>query len=272
MLRELVRRLQFSDDTTIDSNRLDGLMQAFIDRFNGLMPRDIERGWTETTLVTGYQPCQQVPTYATPVLPFMNVLNDSSDAPDAPSYYPTNKWRVRGTEVDGIEPQTSGRQRCWSIAFAITRPTILTGLSLTLRTDTVFPNDFQYGASPPPGYSNGDSVEDWQVTVQVDNPFTPEDRTQTNCEIQVTKRPAASWQMDTGAVVSDMAPAYPDGVAYPKGVFFDIDTHTPIPQGSRIRMNIVIPEYDIGTYYSGWDEDSYDRQFYSACISMLEKA
>ena len=119
MIREFAKRLQFSDDTTIDGNRLDAFVQSLIDRFNKLLPRDIERTWTETTIVSGYQPAVGA-NFGNAAMPWMSVLNDSTNAPDAPPYYPTNKWRVRGTEVDGIVPGSNGYQRCWSTSSFIT--------------------------------------------------------------------------------------------------------------------------------------------------------
>lgn len=274
MIREFAKRLQFINGTTIDGNRLDSFMQALIDRFNRLLPRDIERVWTETTFVTGYQPVIHSATYPTPVMPWLPLLNDVFGAPDAPPYYPTNKWRVRGTEVDGIVPGTSGSQRCWTNSFMATRPSIMTGVSLTLRTDTstTFKNDFQYGALAPPGFSNGDSVEDFQIEVAIDNPFSLENRAQSNCEVQRIKFPASSWQMTTGAAVVDvMQPPYPDGVEYPAGLFINLDVRVPIPQNSRVRVRLVIPQYESGVYDAGWGEDSYIAQFYSATFSILEK-
>ena len=279
MLREIAKRLQFSDDTTIDGNRLDGMLQLLINRFNRLLPRDIERNWTETTIVTGYQPANITgATYPSGIGPWLNVLNESGDpapqAPDAPSYFPTNKWRARGTEFDSIVPGSAGYQRCWTQSLMITKPVILTGVSLSMRTDTAvssdFDNDFQYDADPPPGFSNGDSVQDFQLEVAVDNPFTPENRSQSNCEVLRVKFPASAWQMTSAAVVADlMEPQYSNGTGVILGVFVNLPIRVPVPQNSRIRFRLTIPEYEDGS--SGWQTDSYNHQFYSATISMLEK-
>lgn len=275
MIREFAKRLQFINGTTVDGNRLDSFMQALIDRFNRLLPRDIERVWTETTFVTGYQPVISAgAAYPTSVVPWLPLLNESSNAPDAPPYYPTNKWRVRGTEVDGIVPGVSGSQRCWSTSFTATRPSIMTGVSLTLRTDdsATFSNDFQYGVQPPPGFSAGESVQDFQIEVAIDNPFTLENRSQSNCEIQRIKFPANAWQMPGGiAVLDSMKPSYPNANEYPAGVFVNLDVRVPIPQNSRVRVRFIIPEYLDGLLAAGWGEGSYNNQFYSATFSILEK-
>ena len=273
MIREFAKRLQFSDDTTIDGNRLDAFVQSLIDRFNKLLPRDIERTWTETTIVSGYQPAVGA-NFGNAAMPWMSVLNDSTNAPDAPPYYPTNKWRVRGTEVDGIVPGSDGYQRCWSTSFMATRPTILTGVSLTLRTDSSseFANDFIYNASPPPGFRNGDSVRDFQIEIAVDNPFSTENRAQSNCEVQRMNFPADAWQQIGGPIVTDtMIPPYPLGVEQPTGVFVNLDIRVPVPQNGRVRVRFVIPEYVNGLSGAGWGEESYLSQYYSMSFSMLEK-
>lgn len=284
MIRELVRRLQFTDDTTIDGNRLDGLMQAFVDRFNALTPRDIERNWTETVFVSGYQPVKTGGALSNPILPWINPRNPPTTAPIYPAvdeslFYPTNEYRSKGWGLPYLTTNIGlggGNYYQWSSSFHVFKPTIITKLMFVMRTDDEFTNTFVYGANPPPGKSDGDSCDDFTIELAVDNPFTQENRSQSNTEVLRTRFPAAAWTMSTDiAGGNDMQPAYPntDGTGNVRGVYVNLDVEVPVPQNARVRLNLVIPQYSGGVYDAGWgDEDSFAKQYYSVAVSMLEKA
>lgn len=158
MIRELVRRLQFTDDTTIDGNRLDGFMQAFVDRFNALTPRDLERNWTETVFVTGYQPVTGS-TYGNSILPWINPVNlpstyGGSPAVDESLFYPTNEYRSKGWGLSYLPVGGTQYYYQWSSSFHVSKPTIITKLMFVMRTDSAFTNPFIYGPAGgelPPG-------------------------------------------------------------------------------------------------------------------------
>ena len=280
MIRELVRRLQFTDDTTVDGNRLDGLMQAFVDRFNALAPRDIERNWTETVFVTGYQPVKSGETYSNPILPWMNPINlpttiGGFPAVDPTPSYPTNEYRSKGYGVPWLPAGGTQYYWQWSSSFHVYRPTILTKIMVVMRTDNSdFLNSFIYGpiGTPPPGKNLGDYVDDFTIEVAIDNPFTQEDRTQANTEVLRTRFPASAWLMDAD-ISTDMKPEYPTaGGISPKGVYVNLDVEIPVPQNARVRLNLVIPQYTGEIYNATWGEtEPYGKQFYSMAISMLEK-
>jgi len=280
MIRELVRRLQFTDDTTIDGNRLDGFMQAFVDRFNELTPRDLERNWTETVFVSGYQPVTGS-TYGNSILPWMNPINlpaiyGGSPAVDESLFYPTNEYRSKGWGLSYLPVGGTQYYYQWSSSFHVSKPTIITKLMFVMRTDDDFTNTFVYGANPPPGKSDGDSCDDFTVELSVDNPFTQENRSQTNTEVLRTKFPAAAWTMNTSiAGGDDMTPGYPnaDLTGNVRGVYVNLDVEVPVPQNARVRLNLVIPQYTGEIYDAGWgDTDSFAKQYYSVAVSMLEKA
>jgi len=277
MIRELVRRLQFTDDTTIDGNRLDGFMQAFVDRFNALTPRDLERNWTETVFVTGYQPVTGS-TYGNSILPWINPVNlptayGGSPAVDESLFYPTNEYRSKGWGLSYLPVGGTQYYYQWSSSFHVSKPTIITKLMFVMRTDSDFTNTFVYGANSPPGKSDGDSCDDFTIELAVDNPFTQENRSQSNTEVLRTHFPATAWTMNTDMSV-DMQPEYPVGPGQdPTGVYVNLDVEVPVPQNARVRLNLVIPQYTGEIYDAGWgDADSFAKQYYSVAVSMLEKA
>ena len=275
MIRELVRRLQFTEDTTIDGNRLDGFMQAFVDRFNALQPRDLERNWTETTFVTGYQPAKAAATYGSPALPWLNPINRDADSVDSSLFYPTNFYRSKGWGVPWLplESTTADYYWQWGSSFHVHKPTIITKIMFVMRTDNEFVNAFSYGASPPPGKANGNPSDDFALELSIDNPFTQENRSQANTEVLRTRFPADAWEMNA-AISADMHPNYPAGAgANPGGVYVNLDVEVPVPQNARVRLNLIIPQYTGGIFDSTWgDETSYLKQYYSVAISMLEKS
>jgi len=292
MIRELVRRLQFTEDTTIDGNRLDGFMQAFVDRFNALQPRDLERNWTETTFVTGYQPAKPVSAggvYGSPSLPWMNPRNlpysdTFNQAVDESLFYPTNEYRSKGWGLPFLKTSISlgggDNYYQWSSSLHVFKPTIITKIMFVMRTDNEFTNSFIYGPNGeevPPGKNQGDPSDDFTVELAVDNPFTQEGRSQGNTEVLRTRFPADAWKMNA-AISTDMKPEYPAGAGpNPTGVYVNLDVEVPIPQNSRVRLNLVIPQYSNGLfdtpYDTGWGStNSFAKQYYSVAISMLEKS
>lgn len=277
MIRKLAKRLQFSSNTTADGNRLDAFMREVVGRFNNLRPTDIERRWTETMFVSGWQPAVVASGQgSTPFLQAQNTLDQFVDPDDLS---PQNKWRVKGTEVPGIEPDVdagaNGYQWAWTQAFYFYRPVILTRLSWALRTDGVaFVNNFQYGVSPPPGKSNGDYVDDFCVEISVDNPYSVENRAQGTSEVQYTDfsmRGALVSHLGNPAGVSDLEPPYEAAGNVPSGgVLFHQDLGIPIPHNSRVRVSLVMPQYDIGTYDAGWGEDPWFKHIYSTTLGVAE--
>lgn len=278
MIRELAKRLQFASNTTVDGNRLDAFMQGINDRFNGLLPRDIERRWAETLFVSGWQPALvasgQGPT------PFLPVQNTLAQCTDDPPNYPTNPWRVKGTEVSGIEPDkgagTNGYQWAWTQSFYFYRPVILSRLSWALRTDGVnFDNGFQFGATPPPGKTNGQYVDDFCVEISVDNPYSTENRAQGTSEVQVTNfsmQGALLSHLGVPAGVTDLEPNYDagGGASPAGGVLYNQALDIPIPHNSRVRVSLVMPQYNIGTYDADWGEDPWHKHIYSTTLGVLE--
>ena len=280
MIREIVKRLQLASLNTVDGNWIDAYVQSIIDRFNKVQPRDLERRWTQTLFVSGFQPALLASGQG--AIPWLTVCNRASEslAPDPPGY-PTNKWRVKGTEVDGIVPdsvlagQQEGNQLVLAWAGAFTRPVIINRVCIYLRTDGVnFVNNFQTGASPPPGSGANESSQDFGIEVSVDNPFSPENRSQGSSEIQKVKfwLDQAKFSPNTLPAVTDAQPNYTVGILNVPafGRMIDIQCHVPIGQNSRARVSFVMPEYNTGDYSPGWGEDTWHKHIYSVTVGVLE--
>jgi hypothetical protein len=275
MIRELAKRLQFMSFTTVDGNRLDAFMQGIVERFNQLKPRDIERRWTQTMFVTGYAPALLASGQSS--LPWLNACNLDSDCtdPDTPGY-PTNKWRIKGTETPGIEPdQINGQQRAWAWAGEFSRPVRVNRLTIYLRTDGVnFVNSFNTGGTPPPGSLPNESLQDFGIELSVDNPFSPENRSQGSSAIQKVRfwLDQSKFSPVTLPAVTDMEPKYTVNVLnVPSlGRIIDIECDEPIPQNSRVRVNFVMPEYVPAVSDATWGEDPWFKHIYSLTVGVLE--
>jgi hypothetical protein len=279
-IREASRQ-QFSDGSSIDGNRLDRAIDDLWSAFMAIEPRWQEYLWVKQTFDQGFIPIE--PDLADPVnvsrAPFLPINNDLWTV-GPPTGAPYNPWRYKGTFVDGIDPKTLGgpgsdeNQYAWETAHWFQLPVILQSLSWVLHTDgDDYPNTFLYGTPPPPGKTNGQPVEDIIVELDVDNPFSPETRSQTAVEVHKLRfRATAQFFVPVGnaAYSTDSQPAAPSG-QNPRGVTIDLsDLNIPIPRRSRVRSTIVLPQYDTGTYTTGWGADSTRRQWYSNTMTVLE--
>jgi len=273
----LFSKEQISAGTTI-SSRLDKLLSDFLSRWNNVPKRDIRRRWLCDTIVGGYTPSRpSVLNYSNDRHPFCVAYNHNDMVISAgmePDQLVRNRWRVKGHRVDGIlgdanSRATSGWQYVWSTSIGVGDPVRVGSIAVWLITDAVFINTFQYGATPPPGHASGEWSEDFCISLEVDDPFLPEDR---RLSSQVFLRAATTiegWFMQRqapGAPLSEPTTIPPNtlaewGTGLPTGlVFVAQDLNIPIPRNSRLRLSLVVPDY-AGITASGWRDtaNDYDR-------------
>lgn len=275
-------RDQFAPGSTADGNRLERLLRDVMARFNRLQPRDVRRRWVLNRYVWGGQQSQPYQSVQQQ-LPWMPIHNDLSAArlvtgTSHPIDGVSNPFRVKGTAVPDIDPTGllgTGQQWCVSNALAFTRPTILTGISLVMATDTDFQNSFQYTApTPPPSRTAGDPVDDFTLTLEIDDPFNPTTRSLTAVEFQRARLRADAWPLTPIVPApgwANFAPVFPGGV--PGGVLLWADQlNIPLPRSSKARLSLVIPEY-VG-YTCGWAANSgkpWQNQRLTMTLDVLEE-
>lgn len=268
---------QFSPGTSIDGNRLDRAMQDTIEHFNKLPPGSIAKRHTQHQLVMGWTPSITADQPAVPFTPMYNSDLTVVATTAVPDEGVQNPWRTKGSGNPNIDPTTAtafDQQWLWTTAQQFTKPVILSGVSLFMLNDTSYLNDFLFGVAPPPGKSTGASVDDLFLEVSVDNPFLPENRTQSAVEFHKSRFRVDSCKFSelTGAAFTDMQPAHPITTS-PTGIAINhLDLNIPLPQNCRVRFSVGIPEYRAG-YDSGWQtspQNPWNGCVWSAVLTYLD--
>lgn len=307
----LFSREQVSDGTSI-SLRLEKLLADFARRWNNVPRRDVRRRFFPDYTVTGYTPGQPN-TAGVPYNwshPFTRAFNHPSNAVSAgaePADLIKNPFRTKGDGVVGIDGMQSGDddgvRYTWATTFAYGRPVVVISLAVWLLTDWIFDNEFEYGAGAPHPYLNGGMVEDVSISLEVDDPWSREDRSAAS-QVFLRKVCSAeagadqqSWAFSTKS--SLMAAATAHGgywgtqgtpAAYtmqwgmeqgedemPSGiVFIAQDLNIPLPRDSRLRLSLTLPDYE-AVNTSDWRsshslpaEQPWDRQVIGWNLGIAE--
>ena len=231
-----------------------------------------------------------------------------------------NRHRFKGTnlgwgaEIDVTSSDEtvaiSGIQWAWSRRFAFTEPAILHDVSIHLSTDRPwliaggpYRNTFLQAAAyggPAPGYAAGDSSRDLIVLVDVAHPFTPEDTRMRSvvylardfgvADSKFSRQPMGALSTDAPAY-TDMAPTFRGGTANDQtetagGIIHRAhDLNIPLPANSRVRLAVLIPQYQEEDVASGWGAPTgglppaagalrltpWATQSYSSTLTVLEE-
>ncbi len=288
---------QAQEGTSIDGNRLSAMVRSLLTSWNSLKPRHVERRWVPVTFCGGYTP-QQSSSGTQDNLPWLGGYNSAKQRVlTAPDLGYQNPWRSKGNAVSGINPQDPATGSLddlltWSTSLYFRNPARLSGVMVALVVDTSYHNTFTYGpggGNIPPGKSSGGSSDDWTVTVEVDDPFAPEERRLSSVIYCRRGVAASAWQWSNlapGAPTTDMLPAHPggnlcDATSNDSLVLLDMNLDVPIPQDSRVRLNITIPRYEevaakTDDYDAGWWNDGvltynpWQAQSYSWSLHFME--
>lgn len=261
-----VTRLQFSAKTTIDGNRLDKALGDVVDRYNGIRKRDLARRFIANQVVMGWMPA---PTDLQWPPPFVSSYNSNAQywvGAALPKAGVQNTYRAKGTLWGALapDPPTTAPTRdqyLWTTAFFCKRPAVLDALSFDLVTDRVF----TYGNFAGPTADNVIAV-----AVQIDNPYAPEDASQSAVVVHKVDFIADAQQFSAVAVPAlgafpDMSPIHPEGL--PKGVAIDLQRiNIPIPRDSRVRLFLGITHQ---AHLPG-QPDEWAQMVFSSSATLLE--
>jgi len=237
--------------------------------------------------------------------PWLEIRNQGTSVDivgEIPPLAPYSQLRFKGTSVPGITLNSGlaeardGTQWAWTRTFSFKRPVILHAMSVFMHVDGGADADrpykgesavagadaYEFGTYPAGGFTAGDYTSDVTVLADVFNQSTPEDVTMTdvpyirrrwvvNREVFTTfvrNATATDWD-DMEPIFSsvDVADARPINGR----LIEDRDLNIPLPAGSKVRMAVIIPQYNNVSVTSSWGAVPWFVQAWSATMTVLEE-
>lgn len=223
MTTRKVTKVQFSDGTSIDGNRIQTFVDNLEERINNIPTGDIKTRYMEQQIVAGWQVASGSATAAPSVpyayhdiltnfCPWTRVSNkfvqktaaQQDFEPSDPNVI--NDYRVKGLTNPSIAndynevnfnaavQRTSATQYCWTQAFNVgDQPAILDSLAFFVYRDpqmgpaaASYGDEFKNTVVPtgaPPSYGIGQYLQDIHVVVDIDSPFNSENKTYNDVEV-----------------------------------------------------------------------------------------
>ena len=284
---------QFSKKTTVDGSRIDTGLDEMVDHFNQIPRGDIKTRFTPQTFVMGWSP-QRSDVTVLSKFPWMKALNEDNDlaSNSATPAKTQNRQRMKGYAVPGIfsdrrENVTAtswlknGMQYLWTTSVHFKTPVIIDSIYLLMTVDgasaALKPYDAEWiwpgtlaVADLPPGISAGDNARDLSMSLHVDHMYKPEDRGLNAVEIMKREQDVRNL---TSAPTVDMTPAYPG--AEIAGHYSKIRVNSPIPELSRVRLSVNIPDYTHSRFGGAskypWKASPWVRQCFHLVMVVLEE-
>jgi len=262
---------QFADGTTMDGNRLEAAMQSLEERLDTVPDGDLQNRWMQTQVVSGWAPGTIFSGAAASAgaHPWLRIYNTLSDefGPHTETLS-QNSYRLKGTRVEDLDPSlyttvADATQYALTQSIQLSRPAILYAVDWAMMQDTV--------ASPEYDFGNTITTADIDIQIAIDNPWSPEDRTQADMELHKYKFDDTYWQFTAtvGAASVDMLPAFPGGNN--KGISVNLsDLAIPIHEGSRVRVSVTVPRYSSGTKQVKWTDAPWKSFCPNMTLSLLE--
>ena len=288
-----ISKEQFADGTTIDGSRMDAAMQDVQNLVNAVPKGDIRNRYTQTQFVMGWSPSlAYAANSADTSLPWMQAMNDEAQLatvtganPARPDEY-QNPQRVKGYATLGIDPTRqeatagpiNGAQYIWMTPLHFNKSVIIQSLKVFFMLDTnagaLYPYNNTYEFTTPPSGGAAGPTSDVSIQMIVDRPkaYGSEDRklNQVIANKVDFVVAAASINQTVAAPTADMFPnPYPGGNV--SGKYFEVTVNQPIPQKSRLRAAIVIPDYEATSAAATWTAQPWLKQYYSVSLTCLEE-
>lgn len=291
---------QFSKGSTVDGSEIDTALDEMVDRFNRIPKGDIKTRFTPSTYVMGWSP-QDPGASVVSRFPWMPAFNDKSSSSVASNSTGTasveNTQRMKGYAVPGIFSERqenitatswlkNGMQYLWTTSVHLKDPVIVDSVYFLMTVDgsaaAIKPYDATWDwpgtlgvADLPPGITAGSNARDLSLSLHVDHPYKMEDRSLN--AVEVMKRdfqiPTQSIRNIVGVPSADMTPAYPGGEI--SGHYSKIKVNTPIPQRSRVRFSVCIPDYTNSRFGGAssypWKSNPWFRQCFHLVMVVLEE-
>ena len=293
----------FYEGTTVDGSRLEKGMRDINDGFNDVALGDIDSRFVAVQYHGGFSP-QPYTAANKHHFPWLEIRNQATVdvVGETPSLAPFNQLRFKGTEVPGIalnddNVARDGTQWAWTRTFSFKRPVVLQEMSVLMHLDSGIyvprpykgedasvagADAYEFGNSPPAGFSAGDYTSDVCVLVDVFNPSTPEDATMTDMPYVrrrwvVNREVFNTFKVNVSGVGwDDMFPHFDSGDmttvrALDGRLLEDKDLNIPIPANSKVRVAVIIPQYNNSSVTSSWGAVPWYVQAWSGTLTVLEE-
>tara|TARA_R100001594_G_scaffold97303_1_gene131558 strand:+ start:1543 stop:2349 length:807 start_codon:yes stop_codon:yes gene_type:complete len=255
-------REQFSEGTTIDSDRIQGALDTVEARINEIPRGDILPRYVEKTMHLGFLPSGIGSPY-----PWGPLYNLPSFVTAAGTDKVANSLRVKGCyngnigSPSAVDPFTgrTRQQYVWSTGVQYPRPCIISGLHFSMVGDTE--HSFY-------GLIGSDANH---VLVSVDSDSDGGDRHLNSFEVVKHHFSDDSWLfrrgqslLPAGDATVDMQPEHPDNLV---GLFVSFSNMgVAVPAGARVRYQLVIPES-----VNSWPIDPYSTLISGLTVHYLEE-
>ena len=294
----------FYDGTTIDGSRLEKGMRDIQGAFNEVPIGDMAQRFMAVQYHSGFIPTRNAIAGLGHHWPWMEIRNQAAVDTNGtiPIEAPFNELRFKGTAVPGIDLNVGsvrvGTQYAWTRTFSFLRPVVVESLNVLLMVDQVAATSdykgsvnaglappYTYTGPPPPEYNIGNDTSDVVVLLDVFNPTTPED-----AELVAVEYTRHRWvinndpftfilseKSNTGPAWDDMFPVFANTTfttckTLQGRLVEDLDLNIPIPEGSKVRVSIIIPKYDGTVVGEGsWGEYPWSVQGWSTTLTVLEE-
>lgn len=257
---------QFEDSCVIDTEQLDDALTDIIDKFNNIGPLADISSWCQKQVVWGYTPPRWDTTE--PLAP-----NELPWLPSPPLGVTGINERLKSNDPAGVSmiyttSPTIATGFCWQMSFWTEDAIVVTDLDIHMAIDsnygiaynnpygpTTYSMTWGSARTPPSPIVTGDYIEDIIVSLTVDSPFNQQDpaevaltlhKSMFSADSQNFNQDVASWE------TADMLPSLAAS-PYTDGLWIQAkEVNAPIPAKSRVRVNIVIPNWDGSAAESNW--------------------
>ena len=237
---------QYSDGTTVDSNRLQHSLDEIEARTNNVPRGDISTRYVQQMAHLGSMPVVSGGAFnPNHLYPFTSIYNQSGGIVGGDTEPVVNEFRLKGTHNPYVlPPANGGNQMVWSTSIHFTTPVILRAVHGNLIVDSNFVNADLDNTEVPSAASTNST----HLIISVDSDGEKTDRHLNQYEIvkHLISDDAMRFRRSLpSAPVADMYPPHPENIDGNIITYKDIDVA--IPAGGRVRFQIVIP-VDLGGY------------------------
>tara|TARA_R110002096_G_scaffold28762_4_gene87033 strand:+ start:1984 stop:2781 length:798 start_codon:yes stop_codon:yes gene_type:complete len=250
-------REQFSEGTTIDSDRIQGALDTVEARINEIPRGDILPRYVEQTIHAGFAPSRGVVVGVTLDIPFYgpwNPIRNTSGNVDAAGVDKIeNPVRIKGCY--NVSVGTADSQYAWSTSVNYIKPCIITELHFNMITGGLWST---WGGA-------GDSAH---VLISVDSDSDKNDRHLNSFEAVKHNFSDSSWRFRRGAARApdaDMRPLNPTKIS--GNIVSLVNLGVAVPAGARVRYQIVLP----GVAAAGWSVTPWNRIAAGLTVHYLEE-
>lgn len=249
-------REQFSEGTTIDSDRIQGALDTVEARINEIPRGDILPRYVEQTIHAGFTPSRGVVGSNPEVVfygPWNPIRNTSGNVAAAGVDKIENPVRIKGCY--NVSVGTADSQYAWSTSVNYIKPCIITELHFNMITGGLW---YNWGGT-------GDSAH---VLISVDSDSDKNDRHLNSFEVVKHNFSDSSWRFRRGpasAPDADMRPLNPTNID--GGIVSLVNLGVAVPAGARVRYQIVLP----GVVAAGWSVTPWNRITAGLTVHYLEE-